>query len=117
MAWLMMRVSIAMLLTKFHLDLDPTVNCTAYWDRTEGQMKHRLKARFTPIVSKLGKGGASLISQADPRNQNLAIIKELSTQTETVPLPDLFVSWASVPLKLNPNYPTVSKAADQWFKE
>jgi len=117
MAWHMMRVSIASLLTNFRLDLDPAVDCTAYWDRTEGQMKNRLKTRLTPNVSKCEKLGASLISQADPGNYNLAPAGELSTETDTVPLPDLFVSWASVTLKLNPNYPTVSKAADQWFKE
>lgn len=121
MAWLMMRVSIATLLTNFHLDLDPNVDCKAYWDRSEGQMKHRLRAKLTPIVTELERAEEGFISQADPGSRKFAANMELSTPTDTstntVVLPELFVSWASVSLRLHPNYLTVSKAADQWFKE
>ncbi|KAH8651929.1 terpene synthase metal binding domain protein [Tricladium varicosporioides] len=35
----------------------------------------------------------------------------------TVILPDLFVSWASTPIRLNPNYSVVVPEAELWFKE
>lgn len=38
-------------------------------------------------------------------------------EPKTVILPDLFVSWAKIPLKMNPNYDGVAAEAEAWFNE
>lgn len=36
---------------------------------------------------------------------------------DSVILPDLFISWASAPIKLNANYAVVAPEAETWFQE
>lgn len=37
--------------------------------------------------------------------------------SDSVIIPDLFISWASTPIKLNANYAVVAPEAETWFQE
>jgi hypothetical protein len=63
-----------------------------------------------------------------PTSHLMAFIKPINVQSsgtntsgvvdpDTIILPDFFVSWASTPIRLNPNYAVVAHEAEIWFKE
>ncbi len=122
----MIRVVVASLVSNFNISPDPTVNITEYWDRFSVQLKRPLKVKLTPIVySQLANSaggeqqtrGAHSIPQKANGNDRLVETRETSDQPNTVLVPDLLVSWASLPPMPNKNYLTVNKKADQWFQE
>jgi hypothetical protein len=40
-----------------------------------------------------------------------------ASEPKTIMLPDLFVSWAKIPLKMSPHYDAVAIEAEAWFNK
>jgi hypothetical protein len=92
---------LAAVFSKFELTLYRTDEETMDWrDQTLLVNRSHIMAFVTPI---------NLLSS----DTNIPPFKD----PDTVILPDLFVSWASTPIKLNPNYAVVAPEAENWFKE
>jgi hypothetical protein len=86
---------LAAVFSNFELTLDETDHERMEWrDQTLLVNKSRIMAFVTPVNL-----SASLQEPA------------------TVILPDLFVSWAATPIKLNPLYAIEAPRAELWFKE
>lgn len=67
------------------------------------------------MESKTCKDIPSLAASESPsKSQN---VSRISQNTDTVLLPDLFVSWAAIPVKVNPNLDLVETEAVRWFNQ
>lgn len=81
-----------------------------------------LYIRTKPLISSLGDYGRKQkanTSQSSNIWDEKAIqrsLKELGKKLEDMVLmPDLFVSWAAEPPRINPHYQEVKNEAEQWF--
>lgn len=89
---------LAAVFSNFELTLHETDDETMDWrDQTLMVNKSHIKAFVKPI---------HIPTSITPQ-----------VEEDTVILPDLFVSWASAPIVLNPNYDIVAPQAETWFKE
>lgn len=92
---------LAAVFSNFELTLHETDEETMDWrDQTLLVNKSHVMAFVKPI---------SLLSP----DTTMPRLKDL----DSVILPDLFISWASTPIKLNANYAVVAPEAEAWFKE
>jgi len=81
-----------------------------------------LYIRTKPLVSSLGDYGRKQKANT-PQSSNIwdkktiqRSLKELGKKLEDMVLmPDLFVSWAAEPPRINPHYQEVKSEAEQWF--
>jgi RNAse (barnase) inhibitor barstar len=123
---LMMRVVVASLITNFEIAPKPGVDMTAYWDRYSAMLKRPLEVKLTPIsrsqpssettVLKRHREEIALSPQSIGSN-SLTRSNGIVEHANVAFLPDLFVSWASLPMKSNSNLGTAGKQADEWFEE
>lgn len=98
---LSMTSVLAAVFSNFELTLHGTDEETMDWrDQTLLVNRSHVMAFVKPI---------SLLSP----NTNISQLKD----SDSVILPDLFISWASTPIKLNANYAVVAPEAEAWFQE
>ena len=126
LAMLMMRVVVANLITNFDITPNSGADMLAYWDRYSSMLKRPLEVNLVPIsFSKVSKNNTkqmetrkviSIVRKSTEINSSNGS-SEVPPYENTLLLPDLFVSWASIPLRLNPNLGNAEEEAEEWFKE
>ncbi|KAN0103506.1 Cytochrome P450 [Hyaloscypha variabilis] len=112
---------VAAVVSNFELALHETNEETMDWrDQTLLVNRSHIMAFVRPIdlpSPQTQKGSDTMTSAASGRASSDMNVPVLLEDPDTVILPDLFVSWASTPIKLNPNYSVVAREAEIWFKE
>lgn len=98
---LSMTSVLAALFSNFELTLHETDEETMDWrDQTLLVNRSHVMAFVKPI-------------NLPSPDTNISRLKD----SDSVILPDLFISWASTPIKLNANYAVVAPEAETWFQE
>jgi hypothetical protein len=112
---------VAAVVSNFELALYKTNEETMDWrDQTLLVNRSHIMAFVRPIdlpSPQTQNGSHTMTSAASGRASSDMNVSVLLEDPDTVILPDLFVSWASTPIKLNPNYSVVAREAEIWFKE
>lgn len=112
---------VAAVVSNFELAFYETNEETMDWrDQTLLVNRSHIMAFVRPIdlpSPKTQKGSCTMTSATSGRASSDMNVPVLLDDPDTVILPDLFISWASTPIKLNPNYSVVAREAEIWFKE
>lgn len=111
-AMLSIASTIAALFTNFEFSLHETDDQTMEWqDQTLMINKKNLKVFVKPLPPSKVPSDDDIASKLEKGISLSPVVPD----ADSVILPDLFVSWAATPVKLNPHYKTIAPQAEEWF--